>query len=576
MSAGSALQKVMNIFSLWKWIDNMYISRLYLVTSALRYRFLFFWQWSFLTLFSVNRFSVPRVLNCLLALLFTISLVFSTRVVYADADSEVCTSTWCDLYNWGDDQLAKFDDWIMELVDEHGEELRESARDKALAHLRNVGLSVLKNQFPFLAVGDSGPSELSLAVERILDSIEQSESNVIDAIVNESAIQKGVDWSALKQDVAYYFLFSSDEEKMQLYPLLSELLTDSTALRLAFQVDRTNFSSEKRDFDTYNYDSYHVYLNVVALQIVILTEHTRMTMLVNPDVTSDEIESKVLEALDLLFSPDNPDSVTAYVVWLDSHWRDASDARFPSDFSASLLSEGDPEVAGKGNFSSKCSNSTPAGYSEFRYRPEFEEYSVKIRTWRSGSPYRNYCIVVEDSFGSFIGKRTWTTNKFGAPSTDNTWVMQQVENAISKHKDLDYVNYLKRGHGSTRQVLDDWWKLVNYPASRPALVVDAYLRDNDPLLDSDGDGLINSLEWTVFGQGNGHLDPDVDKDGIYDGYEYFHGLDPNNYSDAYYDLDLDGYNNYEEYKAGSDIGADQSTPLTIKAALLAVIQLMIM
>jgi hypothetical protein len=63
------------------------------------------------------------------------------------------------------------------------------------------------------------------------------------------------------------------------------------------------------------------------------------------------------------------------------------------------------------------------------------------------------------------------------------------------------------------------------------------------------------------------LDPnlDADGDGIPNGYEQAHGLDPLNPADANLDNDGDGFSNLQEYLAGTDPNDAGSTPLRITA-----------
>jgi len=56
---------------------------------------------------------------------------------------------------------------------------------------------------------------------------------------------------------------------------------------------------------------------------------------------------------------------------------------------------------------------------------------------------------------------------------------------------------------------------------------------------------------------------DTDGDGIPNGYEIAHGLDPLDPTDAFHDNDGDGFNNLLEYQAGTDPNDFNSTPLII-------------
>ena len=61
------------------------------------------------------------------------------------------------------------------------------------------------------------------------------------------------------------------------------------------------------------------------------------------------------------------------------------------------------------------------------------------------------------------------------------------------------------------------------------------------------------------------LDPnaDADGDGIPNGYEQAHGLDPLNPADASLDNDGDGFSNLQEYLAGTDPNSALSTPFRV-------------
>jgi hypothetical protein len=69
------------------------------------------------------------------------------------------------------------------------------------------------------------------------------------------------------------------------------------------------------------------------------------------------------------------------------------------------------------------------------------------------------------------------------------------------------------------------------------------------LLDSDSDGLLDDAEAAL---GTDAYVPDTDGDGMPDGWEIMHGLDPLDPGDAEGDADEDGVSNWNEHVAGAD------------------------
>ncbi len=78
--------------------------------------------------------------------------------------------------------------------------------------------------------------------------------------------------------------------------------------------------------------------------------------------------------------------------------------------------------------------------------------------------------------------------------------------------------------------------------------VTAYCKGKYGLLDSDGDGIVG---WREAQLGTDPNNPDTDGDGIPDGWEVSHGLNPL-VNDASADPDGDGFTNLQEYQNGTD------------------------
>lgn len=93
------------------------------------------------------------------------------------------------------------------------------------------------------------------------------------------------------------------------------------------------------------------------------------------------------------------------------------------------------------------------------------------------------------------------------------------------------------------------------------------LDPDDAELDGDGDGLSNLEE---FDAGTDPWRADTDGDGMPDGYELGNGLDPL-VDDAALDLDGDGISNLEEYLQGGDPQADDAPPVVSAPADIEVV-----
>lgn len=400
------------------------------------------------------------------SLMLILSLVFP---VGSSAEENQCTSAWCTgirpLDNLGDKA------WWMSRFDRAGDKIGE----KIEGAIVNVALQQLGPYLPFLSIGSTGPSELDLATKRILDAIERTETNIINAIVAESLIQNGINWDSLKFDTAYYFSYPQ-YDRQTLYYLLTSLLERSTTLRLAFQVDRTN-TNPNRAFDTYNYDSFHTYMSLVALQTTIMIEHTRMTKLrSNPRATNQEIQYQVLTNLRLLFNPSDPNSPFSYIAWLDNNWKKASDIRFANVYGfINSGSEYNPLYNGQISqyqylFPLTCLNPYNSRETRWTYTFDGIPHTMKRKTWPCYVRFGGYSYtqvnfhVYFNTIGNVIG----ATNRWEAED------FKYKQKVLDILKQQQFPIYLRRVYEPARDVLNSWWKLAQLPGNRPVLNADRY------------------------------------------------------------------------------------------------------
>jgi len=432
--------------------------------------------------------------------LFASMLVVTPSIISASTSTtDECTSAWCTgisvIDNFGDEAW-----WLSRY--EGAENNLNSMVEEAIL---NAALPYVGAFLPFLNVGNTGPSELDLAVDAILDAINQSETNVIDAIIAESLIQTDIDWIAMQNNSAYYFSYP-DEYKDTLYrSILDNLYLDITHLRYVFQIDRSH-SNVNRAFDTYNYDSFHTYLNIVAMEILITIEHTRMTMIVdNPNVTAEAIEQQVRTVLTDVLSPTNLDSPFSYISWLDTNWRQASDERFPiitdwRDRAGHVIaysSNIEPYHNYKSLFSDqRCFNDGPRGKSVvwiYPYVVDGTRHAVHVKSWYEDLGYSgegtNGCHLVEDSLGNIIG----TIYTDGGIYIPRDWVVATANAAISSHKEAAYPEYLLSVYEPARDILDGWWGLLGVIGNRPILAADRTLENTYPTM------FRQSFDHSLFG-----------------------------------------------------------------------------
>jgi hypothetical protein len=108
-------------------------------------------------------------------------------------------------------------------------------------------------------------------------------------------------------------------------------------------------------------------------------------------------------------------------------------------------------------------------------------------------------------------------------------------------------------HDADADGLPDWWEMQEWGS------IGVHSGSDN----QDADGLNNEGEYAA---GTDPDDADSDDDGMTDGWEDAHGLNPLDSSDAYLDSDGDGYANLVEFQSDTDPWDDASIPDPLPAA----------
>ena len=173
----------------------------------------------------------------------------------------------------------------------------------------------------------------------------------------------------------------------------------------------------------------------------------------------------------------------------------------------------------------------------------FNTSSVTV-TWTGSdntSGIDHYEVRIDN--GSWINVGMNTSHTFTGLSEGNHTVnVKAVDKAGNENTDsaLFTIKSSTQGQDTDNDGIPDGWEEEH--GLNPN-------NSSDAQEDSDGDGLTNLQEYE---DGTDPQNNDTDSDGIPDGWEEENGLNPNNSSDAQEDIDNDGLTNLQEYKDGTN------------------------
>ncbi|MDR7091293.1 MULTISPECIES: hypothetical protein [Cellvibrio] len=190
-------------------------------------------------------------------------------------------------YSFGEQTVAKCENWTLSTTfewagckwnadggwaDQTKESLLDSLKKSAGEKVKAVALNYLASVIPggsFLAAfGDkSGPSELQLAVNQILDAIKVSQEKVVQEVNKILITRDFASLDAFKLRVRSYMLYSETVKKNNLYEL-QNLWNTSVELRNLFET-HTNLLGAGETID-----SLQAYMAIVSLEIMLRSQLT--------------------------------------------------------------------------------------------------------------------------------------------------------------------------------------------------------------------------------------------------------------------------------------------------------------
>lgn len=373
-------------------------------------------------------------------------------------------------------------------------------------NLQTIALNAAEQLLPGLgsflkgAIGGSSNSTAALIqqqTEIILKALDDLESNIKDQINFVATEQIRADFEGLKLTARDYFSFQTYDEKVAVNSTLVDMFTNISEVRQLFEAEFVE-----------KYDFFHIYLDVVALEFMIVTEYFTMAKLIAGTGDSDsEIEEAVRNSID-----NRLDQVLSHVE--DFDWEAKSNSRFTnpereranlgySDMFADVVEDAkeqgllDLDIDLYDIFWSGIPNEYwQISTYEVTYLVEGEMFTAEVYT--------------ASDFVAFSETVQWTRNyngelvHFAASGIGDSLLSldDQTKFAVESHMERDEVvtTFLARAYLPARYILQGWWELAGREGDLPENEWDVMLGDLELNIDDPDLGLGTGFE---FGLGIG-------------------------------------------------------------------------
>lgn len=326
------------------------------------------------------------------------------------------------------------------------------------------------------------------------------------------------DWTGILQDLGQ----SPYQELDMAYDVWKEI----EIVRQTFEEPTTYFP------DVYN--SLHIYMNTVALEMKFYLEYQNILKGLNyiqepgenqynVDVRLQEFKStyNIKDVTKTIFGCEGCvlDQVFYFLNTLDEDdgWRLASDLRFCSDPNQNICIE---DYAFDDNWSSMSTldnedvlnylsyedevredswtNCNPNGYKKLSYFVEDVEYTIYVLRywwgWNDFEPcyyliftpfpakdyFEKYSLNFDNNFLDIAPIKPPINCKLDVLITNNDTehpLSESLDETINIHKDIEYIKYLQTGLEPTISIMNNWWKIAQFDTTRTPLAAENDLEE---------------------------------------------------------------------------------------------------
>lgn len=333
---------------------------------------------------------------------------------------------------------------------------------------------------------NEGPSEIQIMTQILLDAIDDSKEEILNAIEEHYQTETEVLLNTIIRELAVHNARSYGQRAAR-FSELRPWITFANTVKERIEIKQESV-----------FDNLHLYMKVAALQIQMELEYTRFSYLdTNPEATEEEILAETERVMtaqlgqDLAFITGNQiGSLAAWEQSFDNSLRHAQETLVFHEHESPEVCRphigSDPYFAPDEGFYSTpdmCQywhiNVPERGYYSYRMNDTEVNFFVGFD---SGPDRYNMCsryAYIFDVSGKYLGREAMVIDCHGNDAIGALQNSDLVAEAIDNHRsDREaFKAYLRDGYLPVKKMIDKWWELTGLQ-SRTKSEVDAFVENN--------------------------------------------------------------------------------------------------